>query len=378
MLRRGLAYAAGVAVGVAPLLAYQWWAFGDPLHLAYRDAVSVGGVSGHDEIGANSAGFFGVSAPDLGTATELLFGRIGLLTLSPVLALGAAGTVLLYRRGLRAEALAIGGVALAYLAYDSGYHDPFGGFSPGPRFLVPILPFLAVPLALAFRRLPLTTLALGVVSMLAMSAVTVTGPLLAHDGRWHERLADGWFGGRSWVTVVPFLVCAVAAVWLGVRATPRLEGAGGERWTALAALAGWALVATVGWRTLGVPDAGLTGSPLPVLALAAGVTLVVVAFALRARRLPAEPRAGLVELRLGVLELARERLHHLPGDRPVALDERAEVPGGHAEAAEIAVGGDRRRAVAACDQRDLAEVVAGAELARARRRGRSRSPCLPR
>jgi hypothetical protein len=287
VVRRGLAYAGGVLVGVAPLLAYQWWAFGSPFHLAYRDAVSNGGVTGHDVIGANSAGFFGVAAPDLGTAVELLFSRIGLLTLTPVVALGVAGTVLLWRRGLRAEAATIAAVALAYLVYDSGYHDPFGGFSPGPRFLVPILPYLAVPLALTFRRLPLTTVALAAVSVLSMSAVTATGPLLAHDGRWHERLADGWFGGRSWVTVVPFVLLAVAAVVLAVRATPWPSSPPGEAWTALAALAGWALVATVGWRALDAPDAGLTGSPLPVLALAAGVTLVVVAIALRGRLLPA-------------------------------------------------------------------------------------------
>jgi hypothetical protein len=287
VVRRGLAYAGGVLVGVAPLLAYQWWAFGSPLHLAYRDAVAVGGVTGHDVIGANSAGFFGVATPDAATAVELLFSRIGLLTLTPVLALGVVGTALLWRRGLRAEALAIAAVVLAYLVYDSGYHDPFGGFSPGPRFLVPILPFLAVPLALAFRRLPLTTLALAAVSVLAMSAVTATGPLLAHDGRWHERLADGWFGGRSWVTVVPFVLLATAAVVLAVRATPRPAIPPGEWLTALAALVGWAVVATVGWRTLDVPDAGLTGHPLPVVAVAVVATLVVAALALRGRLLPA-------------------------------------------------------------------------------------------
>src|SRR5213078_477139 len=38
-VRRGLAYAGGVAVGVAPLLAYDWWAFGSPTHVSYGDAV---------------------------------------------------------------------------------------------------------------------------------------------------------------------------------------------------------------------------------------------------------------------------------------------------------------------------------------------------
>ena len=36
----------------------------------------------------------------------------------------------------------VGGLGLAYLLYNSGYWLPFGGGTPGPRFLVVTLPFL--------------------------------------------------------------------------------------------------------------------------------------------------------------------------------------------------------------------------------------------
>ena len=223
--RRAYAYVPGLALGVVPLLAYQWWAFGSPFHVAYEDAVSVGGESGHDVLGANEGGFFGIGAPSFRTALDLLFGDpIGLLRLSPVTALGVLGTALLFRRGRRAEALTIGAVALAYVVYNSGYEPPFGGFVPGPRFLVPILPFLAVPLALAWRRFPRLTFAAAAVSIVVMVGVTVTGPLLAVDGRWTERFADGYFSGRSWPTVVPFFAFVVATIALTWIARPKPAG----------------------------------------------------------------------------------------------------------------------------------------------------------
>jgi hypothetical protein len=240
-VRRAAAYALGGVLGVLPLLVYQWWAFGSPFHLAYQDAVLVGGQSGHDVLGANASGFFGVSIPSFSTAAELLFAPIGLLRLSPLLVAAGVGVVLLFRRGSRPEAVLIAAVALGYLVYNSGYYQPFGGFVPGPRFLVPILPFMGVPLALAFRRLPMTTAALSLVSIALMAAVTVTGPLLAFDNRWHDRLFEGWYGGRSWPAIVPFGVLLIVTAALAVRAQP-LPLQWREVPIAASAISGWALL----------------------------------------------------------------------------------------------------------------------------------------
>jgi hypothetical protein len=75
--------------------------------------------------------------------------------------LGAIGLGFLFRRGHRAEALAAGTIAIVYLLINSGYESPFGGNSPGPRFLVAVLPFLAVGFGAVFKRFPLTTAALA-------------------------------------------------------------------------------------------------------------------------------------------------------------------------------------------------------------------------
>ena len=48
---------------------------------------------------------------------------------------------------MRAEALACAAATLVFALLSVGYFDPYGGESPGPRFLVPALPFLALGLA---------------------------------------------------------------------------------------------------------------------------------------------------------------------------------------------------------------------------------------
>jgi len=133
-VRRGLGYAAGVVVGIVPLLAFNWWAFGSPFHIPYSNAVSVPGSSGHDVLEANASGIFGVGWPSARVVGEIVIGSRGLLTLSPVLVMSAVGTILVYRRGRRAEALTISTVTLLFIVMDAGYYLPFGGDTPGPRF----------------------------------------------------------------------------------------------------------------------------------------------------------------------------------------------------------------------------------------------------
>jgi hypothetical protein len=261
-VRRGLAYAAGVAVGVAPLLAFDWWAFGSPFHLSYGDATAEQGTAAARaaSVATHAPHHFGLVAPRPRVALELLLSSRGLLVLGPVIAMGAAGAVLLYRRGRRAEALAIAAVAVAFVLYDAGFWGQFGGWGPGPRYLVPMLPFLAVPLALAWRRSPLTTAGLAVVSAGIMVAATATNPLLPNDpavGR-HGDVADPWTWGRligddrfartaasaaglgrGLIGIAPFLLLIAAAIVLVVRTTPRLPLGRRDVAGAVAALAGW-------------------------------------------------------------------------------------------------------------------------------------------
>jgi hypothetical protein len=180
-VRRGLMYGAGLVFGVLPLAAYNAWAFGSPFRNGYSDAVIELGETGHDIVGANDEGFFGLTHPRLGRAADLLFDERGLFVLTPVAVVALAGLAPLYRRGYRREAWLVGTLSLAMLLYNASYYLPFGGHTPGPRFLVPLLPFLALPLAGAFRSWPRVTAAAAAVSAFWMTTATVAGALLPPD-----------------------------------------------------------------------------------------------------------------------------------------------------------------------------------------------------
>src|SRR5439155_7479719 len=286
-VKRGLVYAAGFAAGVAPLLAYNLWAFGSIAHFSYENAISMQGFSGHDVLGLNDGGFFGITRPSPIVALKLLISAKGLLTLSPVLALGAVGAVRMYRGGRRAEAIVICGVGLAFLAYNSGYYLPFGGGSPGPRFLIPSLPFLALPLAIMYRRLAAVTVALAVPSALLTIAAATTLPLIGNDdiGAWTHLVRAGVFehtvvsvlgGDDSWGAIIPVFAALAGSVVFAVKASPRMSLSGGTT-RAAAVVACWAAVAIAGaWALSG--DEAQSGRAL-VLILGVAVASLVTSLA---------------------------------------------------------------------------------------------------
>jgi hypothetical protein len=154
---------------VPPLVllgAYQWSAFGSPLHTPYR-------YIANRYTAEQASGFFGIHLPRLHAVYDVLIGNGGLLVISPVVAAAAAGLVLAGARH-RAEAIVCAAVTLLFLVVSFGYFLPYGGVSPGPRFVIPALPFLAVGLAPAFARLPGPTTVLAALSVLAMTAITLT------------------------------------------------------------------------------------------------------------------------------------------------------------------------------------------------------------
>jgi hypothetical protein len=177
-----------------PLLAFDWWAFGSPFHTAYSHAAINPGPYGVEQTPAHT--FFTLGVPHFRLAVELLLGGRGLLVLTPVLAVAGAGVVVLWRRGLRAEAALVAGLAVAEIAWNAGRPDyalALGGWVPGPRLLIPLLPFLCFALAPLVRRAPATVGVLALVSIGAMAVATSAGPLLQNDDthHWVSRLAGG-------------------------------------------------------------------------------------------------------------------------------------------------------------------------------------------
>jgi hypothetical protein len=257
VLRRAGAYILGGLIGIVPLLLYNHYAFHSWTHLAYSS------------IPRQQQGFFGIGVPSFRVLATLLLDSRGLLTISPVLAMGAIGTWMLYKRGKRAEALVIAGVCICYVGYNSGYYLPFGGGFMGPRFLMTMLPFLALPIGIALKRYPGPTIALAGVSLTTTILATITHPLIGYETEavtWMRYLREGFFQptiasayglGRGWGGIWPFLLTAGGAVLLVTLATARTRISRASLAAGVAVLAGWCLFAVLAPTLLGIDHQGL-------------------------------------------------------------------------------------------------------------------------
>jgi hypothetical protein len=185
--RSAARFVAGGVLPLAALGAYDWAAFGAP----WRNPLA---FSDNRYQAAQNSGLVGIHAPSLHAVRLVLVGDKGLLVLSPVLVLAAIGLWLLWREGRRVDAAVCAAVTLVYLFAEFGYFDPYGGFSPGPRYVVPALPFLILGLGPAFARWPRLTWTLTAASVVATLATMLTWTLGADS-----------YGGAVWRPLIQLL-----------------------------------------------------------------------------------------------------------------------------------------------------------------------------
>jgi hypothetical protein len=184
--------------------------------------------------------------------------EFGLLVYAPVLVLAIPGLVLLLRRDRRLGLVSILAV-LAVVLTAGSWHMWRGGFNPPGRFLVPIVPILAVAVALVLERRALTAGTALLVGWGIWAGIAgASQPQLVHRDRdgtapFFRRMS----GAREWTGLLPGYV---------------LEDVDRHR---LALVWGASLLLAVPWRTRRPGAMRLAGASLGLMAtaqLAAGLT----------------------------------------------------------------------------------------------------------
>jgi hypothetical protein len=90
-------------------------------------------------------------------------------------------------------------VTILLLLLDAGYGSgPYAGDSPGPRFVIPALPYLMLGLAPAFASWRKTTVALALLSIVASTAIALTWPGAVNS--------YGNYGSSVWRRLASFAV----------------------------------------------------------------------------------------------------------------------------------------------------------------------------
>jgi hypothetical protein len=158
----------GIPPAIA-LVAYQLTAFGNPFRNPY--AAKAGRGSSH----------VSVDAPDPVIFLQVVAGRRGLIFTAIVL-VGAVAAVWIVRRNLPGVEHAWMAIFVfgAFLLMQSGWPNPWGGEVPGPRYLMPAIPWLAVPVAAAWGQRRRLCVLVTVVGAGFMTLALVSEHLIPH------------------------------------------------------------------------------------------------------------------------------------------------------------------------------------------------------
>jgi hypothetical protein len=184
-----------------------------------------------------SKGLMGILWPNLIVLYYTTFHPLmGIFWQSPVLLLSFVGAVFMFReRSYRAEAVLAVWIICSYFILMSGYYMWWGGFSLGPRHIIPALPFFCMLLIFVPKRfnwpfIGLCLVSIGQMIIAAASNVEVQDTMvkkisslnffeysniysfclkLLLQGKFNQNLGQQFFHLQLWSSLIPLLVLLI-------------------------------------------------------------------------------------------------------------------------------------------------------------------------
>ena len=163
-------FSLGVAFPLMMVFSYNYQCFGSFFSTGYHHLVL-------EEFAEGTAkGFLGIGPPKPHSLLMLLFSPSrGLFFLMPVYIFSLIGLGRMWRdRRFRPEMLVISAIALWYVILISGYFGWHGGWTYGPRYFVPMLPFLTLGLFFSPLRSRPGALLLILSTLLVLPSIVIT------------------------------------------------------------------------------------------------------------------------------------------------------------------------------------------------------------
>lgn len=216
---RIIAYIAGGLPAAAALALYNTVAWGSPTAFSYDFSATFADF--------HNRGLFGIRIPDPGLTLQVLVGERGLWTLTPVVLVGVLGLIMLARSRRTREPGVFGLIVFAaFVAVQGGWFSVTAGASPGPRYVVAGLPFVAVGVAKIWTVSRVAVVVPAVVGAIPMLAAIFTNPLAQPTenfaaGHWMWRVFNGNMGDTLLSPYLPdpyaqVVQLALAAMTLGL------------------------------------------------------------------------------------------------------------------------------------------------------------------
>lgn len=169
---------AGIPLGLL-FAAYNYATFETPLPVGYN--YSINWQTEHE------TGFLSLTSPTLERFYGLTFSPIrGIFVMSPFLLFAIPGLYWMWqqRKDQRGVALVLLLVPAVFLTYNASSVMWWGGHTVGPRYLVPMLPFMCLPIIFAFNRLFSRAWGRLLAGLAVVLSILVTGAMTIAGQQW--------------------------------------------------------------------------------------------------------------------------------------------------------------------------------------------------